>query len=230
MAPWMVTFLATLAFAEASGKSTEHKKLLVFRFYTINGVAFALLGAVWFQGWVSIALEADVTRLVEAIAVVFAYGLWRCGCKVHKTSEAIDQVVGIAPQSMEVCAQLTVLANPDGHSRTLAASALELKLGSRISSVRYIARVLVQLGLIGTVVGFIIAFSGVDSSTAINVESIGPMVSALISGMSIALYTTLVGSILSVWLMVNYLLLESGVVTLLNRYIESGEAARQRSV
>jgi hypothetical protein len=38
------------------------------------------------------------------------------------------------------------------------------------------------------VIGFIIALSGVDPATAGDVNAIGPMVSALIGGMSVALY------------------------------------------
>ena len=57
----------------------------------------------------------------------------------------------------------------------------------------------------------------------IRVETIGPMVSTLITGMSVALYTTLVGSLLNVWLMVNVRLLESGTVQLLTATIELGE-------
>jgi hypothetical protein len=49
------------------------------------------------------------------------------------------------------------------------------------------------------------------------------MVSTLITGMSVALYTTLVGSLLNVWLMVNVRLLESGTVKLLTATIELGE-------
>jgi hypothetical protein len=49
------------------------------------------------------------------------------------------------------------------------------------------------------------------------------MVSTLINGMSVALYTTLVGAILNIWLMVNYRLLESGTVTLVTNVVELGE-------
>ena len=49
------------------------------------------------------------------------------------------------------------------------------------------------------------------------------MVSTLIDGMSVALYTTLVGSVLSVWLMLNYRLVESGTVRLLTAIVELGE-------
>jgi len=59
---------------------------------------------------------------------------------------------------------------------------------------------LIFLGLIGTVIGFIIAFSGVKPDTAADISSVKPMVAALISGMATALYTTLIGSIGALWL------------------------------
>jgi biopolymer transport protein ExbB/TolQ len=81
----------------------------------------------------------------------------------------------------------------------------------------------VILGLIGTVLGFIIALSGVNPETAADVSSIGPMVSTLIDGMSVALYTTLLGAVLNVWLMLDYRILESGAVRLLTAIVERGE-------
>jgi biopolymer transport protein ExbB/TolQ len=81
----------------------------------------------------------------------------------------------------------------------------------------------VLLGLIGTVIGFIIALSGVDVELAANVDSVGPMISTLIGGMSVALYTTLVGAIFNIWLMVNYRLLLSGTVNLVTSVVELGE-------
>jgi SAM-dependent methyltransferase len=81
-------------------------------------------------------------------------------------------------------------------------------MSARIAPIRHIANSLVFLGLIGTVIGFIIALSGVRPEVASDVSAIGPMVSTLISGMSVALHTTLVGSLLHLWLMVNVRLLE----------------------
>ena len=98
-----------------------------------------------------------------------------------------------------------------------------MKLAHRIAIVRQIAGSLVILGLIGTVVGFIIALSGVRPDQAADVKAITPMVSTLIAGMSTALYTTLVGSVLNVWLMVNYQLLAGGTVKLITGLIEFGE-------
>ena len=96
-------------------------------------------------------------------------------------------------------------------------------MSSRIGSVRHIANTLVLLGLIGTVVGFIIALSAVGVNLAADIDSVGPMISTLIGGMSVALYTTMVGAILNIWLMINYRLLLGGTVNLITSVVELGE-------
>ena len=63
-------------------------------------------------------------------------------------------------------AYLRQIEGRDGQSRALLASALRLKLASRITPIRHIANSLVLLGLIGTVVGFVIALSGVRPELA----------------------------------------------------------------
>ena len=72
-------------------------------------------------------------------------------------------------------------------------------------------------------VGFIIALSGVDPEKASDINSVSPMVSTLVAGMSTALYTTLVGAVLNLWLMANYRLLAGGTAKLITGLIEFGE-------
>jgi hypothetical protein len=50
------------------------------------------------------------------------------------------------------------------------------------------------------------------------------MVSTLIQGMSTALYTTLVGAVLSLWLMISYYMLATGTVRLIATIQERGAA------
>ena len=101
---------------------------------------------------------------------------------------------------------------------------MRLKLTDRIVGVRHVAHSLSFLGLIGTVIGFIIALSGVDPEAAGQVENVSAMVSTLINGMSVALNTTLVGALLYVWLNVCYRILVSGTVDLIATAIEQGES------
>ena len=210
------------AFAE--GEAAGYRHLLILRFAVLNLVALALLGAAWLKGCVALVIEGDSTRLVALIAVVFGAGLLECARRLWQTSAELDQVTAAgAARSANLPRHLQTNHGDDGYARAVAGSVLKLKLSARIAPIRHIANSLVFLGLIGTVIGFIIALSGVDPATAGNVNAIGPMVSGLIGGMSVALYTTLVGAILNVWLMLNYRLLESGTVRLLAASVERGE-------
>ena len=97
---------------------------------------------------------------------MFAVGLASCGRKIFQTSSELNQLRdpsgGYAPR---VARYLAGLQARDGQSRALSASALKLKLGARIASIRHLANSLVLLGLIGTVIGFIIALSRHRSRT-----------------------------------------------------------------
>jgi hypothetical protein len=213
-------WFAVLSESDAAGS----RYLLMLRFLVINVVAVALFCAAWLKGWIDLILAGDSTHLVLLIAAVFVYGLINCGRKIFITSAEINQIK--EPRlsgSSRVPSYLDSIRGRDAQSRAISASALRLRLMSRIGSIRHIGNSLVFLGLLGTVIGFIMALSGVDAQAAADVESIAPMVTMLIDGMSVALYTTLVGAVLNIWLMVNYRLLESGTVTLLTAIIELGE-------
>ncbi len=72
-------------------------------------------------------------------------------------------------------------------------------------------------------IGFIIALSGVDAEAASEVENVQAMVTTLVNGMSVAMYTTLVGAVLYIWLTIAHRILVSGTVDLIDAAIELGE-------
>jgi hypothetical protein len=198
--------------------------LLALRFGVVNLIALVLLGAAWLKGWLTSLVISDTTHLVAAIAGVFVVGFVLCARTALQISGELNQVRARHRRpSSRVASYLASIAGRDGQSRAILASTLKLKLASRIAPIRHVANSLVILGLIGTVIGFIIALAGVDPEAAADVSSIGPMVSTLIDGMSVALHTTLVGSVLNVWLMLNYRLVEGGSVRLLTAIVELGE-------
>ena len=198
--------------------------LLVLRFALVNMVGFALLGAAYIQGYVDMIIAADETRLSVAIAAVFLVGLGLCGWKVALTSRELNEVRNFdALRESAATNYIAKLRGIAGDSRSIIAGVVRLRLSHRIAVVRQIANSLVLLGLIGTVIGFVIALSGIDPQRASEFESISPMVSTLIRGMSTALYTTMVGAVLNLWLMINYHMLATGTVKLVTAMQELGE-------
>jgi hypothetical protein len=209
---------------EATPAGDSHSYLLLLRFAFLNIAALALLAAAWANGLVARAVDSDTTRLVLVIAAVFVAGLAIACWRVYETSREINKVRSFDPaQPSFAAAYVAQVRGKDAQSRQILASSLRLKLSQRITLVRHVGNSLVFLGLIGTVIGFIIALSGVDPETVGDVENVSAMVAALIQGMSTALMTTLVGAVLNIWLMANYQLLASGTVRLISGIVELGE-------
>ena len=209
--------------APAAGEGFRY--LLLLRFALVNLLGFSLLGAAWLQGLVGMALSADRTRLVVVIFLVFLGGLGLCALRVWQTSRELNLARAFDPRARSWGADhLAKLRGRAGDGRAIHASILRLKLSQRIAIVRHVAGTLVLLGLIGTVVGFIIALSGVDPDKASDFDAVAPMISTLIQGMSTALFTTLAGAVLNVWLMINFHLLAGGTVKLIGAITELGEA------
>ena len=216
--------LARLADAWMAGQDAAHRYLLLLRFLLVNLAGTAFLAVAWLQGWIGLLLAADRTRLVSAIGLLFLLGLVWCTQRVLVVSRELNALEsGALDPASRVGTYLRDVAGRDAGTRGNLAAILKLKLFARIAPVRHLANSLVLLGLVGTVLGFIIALSGVDPQLASDVSAVGPMISTLIDGMSVALHTTLVGALLNIWLMVAYRILEGGTVRLFTKTVELGE-------
>ncbi|MEE8352431.1 MAG: MotA/TolQ/ExbB proton channel family protein [Rhodospirillales bacterium] len=202
-----------------------YRYLLVVRFALINAVATGLLGAAYLQGWLDAVLNAHLVELSVIIFLVFLYGLVLCGVLVLRHGKELDDINSGNPTPQSRAGKfLARTKNSPPESRSILVMALRLKITDTIVVVRNVANSLVLLGLIGTVIGFIIALSGVDPKAVSEVENVAAMISTLISGMSVALNTTLVGAVLYVWLIINYGILTSGTVELITTIIETRES------
>jgi len=181
---------------------------LTYSLAVINIVGFALLGMAAMQGWIERAIEADVTGLVYVIFGVFVIGFVICASRVVALDNELCRLHQGRTTRLEAKSGIF-----DSRSEHLP-EALKARLWNNIAVVRQFASSLVMLGLIGTVVGFIMALSGVGPKTVGDVAGVQAMVAQLVSGMSVALYTTLCGAVLGLWLTVNNRLLAIGTATL----------------
>ena len=203
-----------------------YRYLLLVRFGLINFVCISLLAAAYLQGWLDAILKADLVELSGAIAALFVYGWVHCAIAVWRTSRELNDVDEASPQVGSHAGRYLSALELESANQEVASGILRLRLTNRISVVRHVANALVFLGLIGTVIGFIIALSGVDVEAASDAERVGEIISNLISGMSVALNTTLVGAVLYVWLIVNHRLLTTGTVKLLTATLELGQVRK----
>jgi MotA/TolQ/ExbB proton channel family len=77
----------------------------------------------------------------------------------------------------------------------------------RWRDVEWLATHVVRIGLLGTVVGLIIAFSAAKAGGSADLNEIKPMIAAVVDGMYVSLYSTLLGIATNLWLKINLRLL-----------------------
>jgi MotA/TolQ/ExbB proton channel family len=77
----------------------------------------------------------------------------------------------------------------------------------RWSDVEWLATHVVRIGLLGTVIGLIIAFSAAKAGGSADPSAIKPMIAAVVDGMYVSLYATLLGIATNLWLKINLRLL-----------------------
>ena len=208
-----------------AGRELGRRWLLLFRFALLNLLLAALGALAAAQGWLAPLLESDSLHLVKLILFVFAAGLAAVASRAVRLSRELNAArEGRPVPGTKAAWFLSVTAGREGAARASFAALLRLKLQQRLSLPRYVASLLVLLGLIGTVVGFIRALSGIDPASVGDAAAIGPMVSRLLEGMAIALHTTLVGTLLNIWLTLNCRLLEGGAAHLYAQLVERSEA------
>ena len=124
-----------------------------------------------------------ITAAVELaliIVAVFLYGLAACGWKIWRLTMELNGLTEDIALNNPVVLYLDRVAKSDSQSRALRAGSLRLELTDRIVTVRHIANALIFLGLIGTVIGFIIALSAVDPNAASDAENVAGVIATLL--------------------------------------------------
>jgi hypothetical protein len=91
--------------------------------------------------------------------------------------------------------------------RSIAALGVLCVFLQRWSDVEWLATHVVRIGLLGTVIGLIIAFSAAKAGGSADPNEIRPMIAAVVDGMYVSLYATLLGIATNLWLKINLRLL-----------------------
>jgi hypothetical protein len=160
----------------------------------------ALFAAWWMQsrGWWRMLVEGDpsgVSLLTVLLAVVVT--LW-CGYRCW-TLQAMAEAQ--SPWRLDFTAE---------HARA-PDIALQL-LGERThgphETAWWFAAATIKLGLLGTVVGFIVMASQIGGMPSFDLEQVQSLLKKMTQGMAIALYTTLVGLAANLWLGLQLMLMD----------------------
>jgi hypothetical protein len=166
------------------------RNLLIYRFILVNALGVALTAGLWWNGYLGPIFATDQSRITFAIAALFGLGWF-----------------GMAREIVVASRQLNF-------AKAIAQPAREAERDKDLAKVEWLASVsewLVGLGLIGTVVGFIIALSSVDQGSLLQTSGAQSAVQTLMAGMRTALNTTVLGASLAIWHEVNQRMLKTAL-------------------
>ncbi|MFD2451243.1 MotA/TolQ/ExbB proton channel family protein [Ideonella paludis] len=90
----------------------------------------------------------------------------------------------------------------------MAASLLSERSHGPHETAWWLAAATIKLGLLGTVVGFIVMATQIGRMPTFDIDQVQALLKQMTQGMAIALYTTLVGLMANLWLGLQLLLLD----------------------
>lgn len=155
------------------------RNLLIYRLTVFNTCAAAATFYAWQLGYVDQVFAGDVSHISYGIVALFVTGLISTFIRGVKVSKALN------------------------------GGTADKKLLVKQAHLFDISEWLVLLGLAGNVIGFLIAFHSIDSSSlnsAAGMQKIGIQV---LAGLGVAFYSTLAGTICALWTSVNYRMLDT---------------------
>lgn len=210
-----------------------HPNILFYKWLIGNSFAFLVVYIAWLQGWIELIVESDASYLSLVMGVIFMifwlFSSYHVVQLNRETGRFLDHSSsGIAAEYFIKLREK--IRNYAGVpvDQTLLATMLRARMMLPIQIIQFVANTLILLGLIGTVVGFVIAVSGLGDAIAggDNAERIKDVLGQIVNGMGIALFTTLVGSVLGgLWLQIHYQMLQNAVTALMVRIVEHAEVA-----
>jgi hypothetical protein len=206
--------------------------ILLYKWLIANSFAALLVYIAWLQDWITLVFESDASYLSVVILVAFIVFWLISSYQIINLNREVGRFltgasIGVAA---DYFGKLRHKAEKlHGHhplEQGMLAAALRARLILPAQMLNYVANMLLLLGLIGTVVGFVIAVGGLGDSLAggSNLQRIQSVLGQIVNGMGVALFTTLVGSILGgLWLQLHYQMLARAVGGLVVEIVERAD-------
>ena len=166
--------------------------------YLILGLYF---GATLHWLWLAHALSAERQRLAS----------------LEAAANAREALPALSEGSLPPL--LANLQKKAGGDASALVGAVGDDLANRHALGHFLSDVLLKLGLVGTVVGFILMLLPVGEFGAFDPERVPELLAAMSAGMSVALYTTLAGLVTSTLLKAQYYLLDASLARFVNRLV-----------
>lgn len=201
----------------ASGSESAYDPVL--RWLIFTGVSVFAAVALWRYGLTRLMLASDRTHISSVIAALYLVAsLHACACavaisRVAAATEALHARRRLPPGLVgDYIGELKTKAAARGAGpldQTLLLRALSQRLRAGHALGALASDALMKLGLVGTIVGFVLMLAPVAGLDATDDAAVQTAMARMSEGMAVAMYTTLAGLVGSILVRAQYFLLES---------------------
>ena len=205
----------------------KHISDLIFIKWLIGVIFFFLLiYLLSYFDFLSSLINNDASYISSLIFIIFFYFSIKVGIELYylrmryininlllsmllsKSKKDINDILNIFQKSNNHDDQSIYLYITSNTESTSSKENFEYSLTSKLNTGWLVADGLLKLGLIGTVIGFIIMLSAITEIDGFDFTMMKQMLQNMSGGMKVALYTTLSGLVSSILLTIQYSYLE----------------------
>lgn len=198
----------------ASGK-------LLLRSVMLQGVIVAGFIVLWERNVLQTVIAGDTSRLTLVILLIYAAASvhWLLlSSRVSRERDWLAARAGNPPEGVvgQLLQRLAVAAPVHSAGRAALLRTLEDETTNRHAFGHYLCDVLLKLGLLGTIIGFILMLLPLGTMQSFDSSMLQRLLASMSGGMGVSLYTTLGGLVTHLLLRGQYYLLDAAASGMVN--------------
>ncbi len=218
-----------------SNQSFDH----VFRWILVGGLICLLFVMMYDYGYVSFLLENDISGVSKAIITIFGISSIYCFWYILLNSIELNKVEALSDilnsgdrnkenvfqfQKLQIIEDLIQLnLNNKGSSCRLLVEAYSSQKRGPVKFGIFLSDTLYKLGLLGTVIGFILMLVSMRDLGEFDVETMRVALQEMTGGMAVALLTTISGLVFGILLRIQFNILDSLILKIIRKLVRFSE-------
>ena len=226
-----MSYISNAKIALSGADTPERGPLLLWMVFT--GLCIFAVFLLWRYGLISLMVRSDRTYISSFIAILYvitsSHCLWRTmaiareGESARRSRDILSAVDGT--RALHVDAEVLPTGLVTDHIRSLVTKA-NAQAGGRIDQTlllrsladrlrgsngfgAFASDTLMKLGLLGTIIGFIIMLAPIATLDAADKAAMKSSMGLMSDGMAVAMYTTLAGLVGSILVRIQYYMLDA---------------------
>ena len=168
------------------------------------------------RGLVAVVMEGDKSKISMVIATLWIFSsiYWLYLSKVISIERSSFEGMDFSNKKLVVSKFFNSLK--ENENKDVLINAFESEFEKKISYGVIASDIALKLGLLGTIIGFILMLRPIAELNSTSPEDLKIALASMSSGMAVALYTTLTGLIVSTLLRIQFHVLAIWSISLLN--------------